>query len=34
MNDATRLLGLEGLAVGEVEDGVDRPVAHVVTADE
>jgi transposase len=37
VNDTTRLLGLDGLAVvgvaGDTE-GVDRPVVHLVTADE
>jgi transposase len=35
MDDATtRLLGLDGLAVTAVDDGVDGPVVHLVTADE
>jgi transposase len=35
MDDATtRLLGLDGLAVTGVEDGLDGPVVHLVTADE
>jgi transposase len=35
VNDTTLLLGLEGLACDRVElDGQDRPVAHLVTADE
>jgi transposase len=34
INDTTRLLGLEGLAVTGVDDGVDGPVVHLVTADE
>ena len=34
-SDASRLFGLEGLAVAcVVADGVDGPVVHVVTADE
>src|SRR5258708_4507120 len=34
VNDTTRLLGLDGLAVVAVKDGVDGPVVHLVTADE
>ncbi len=34
VNDTTRLLGLDGLAVVGVEDGPVGPVVHVVTADE
>jgi transposase len=34
VNDTTRLLGLDGLAVVSVEDGPVGPVVHVVTADE
>jgi hypothetical protein len=34
VNDTTRLLGLDGLAVVGVEDGPAGPVVHVVTADE
>jgi hypothetical protein len=34
VNDTTRLLGLSGLAVVGVEDGMDGPVVHLVTADE
>ncbi|MER7273479.1 hypothetical protein ABT369_03380 [Dactylosporangium sp. NPDC000244] len=35
VNDATQLLGLEGLAVVAVEhDGAGGPVVHLVTADE
>jgi transposase len=34
VEDTTRLLGLAGLAVVGVEDGLDGPVVHVVTADE
>src|SRR6266545_1680010 len=34
VNDTTRLLGLDGLAVIGVEDGPVGPVVHVVTADE
>jgi transposase len=33
-NDTTRLLGLDGLAVVAVNDGMDGPVVHLVTADE
>jgi transposase len=33
-NDTTRLLGLDGLAVVGVADDTDRPVVHLVTADE
>lgn len=31
VNDTTRLLGLDGLAVVAVEDGDDGPVVHLVT---
>lgn len=34
VDDTTRLLGLEGLAVTRVEDGISGPVVHVATADE
>jgi transposase len=34
VDDTSRLLGLAGLAVVGVEDGLDGPVVHVVTADE
>ena len=34
VNDTTRLLGLAGLAVTGVADGMDGPVVHLVTADE
>jgi transposase len=34
VEDTTRLLGLDGLAVVRVDDGVDGPVVHLVTADE
>jgi transposase len=34
VNDTTRLLGLDGLAVVRVADGMDGPVVHLVTADE
>jgi transposase len=34
VNDTTRLLGLDGLAVVEVEDGPMGPVVQVVTVDE
>lgn len=34
VDDTTRLLGLEGLAVVGVEDGADGPVVRLVTADE
>lgn len=33
-NDATRLLGLDGLAAVGVADSTDGPVVHLVTADE
>jgi transposase len=34
VEDTTRLLGLAGLAVLRVDDGVDGPVVRLVTADE
>ena len=34
VNDTTRLLGLDGLAVVGVADGPDGPVVDLVTADE
>jgi transposase len=34
VNDTTRLLGLDGLAVVGVADDLDGPVVHLVTADE
>ena len=34
VEDTTRLLGLDGLAVVKVDDGVDGPVVRLVTADE
>ncbi len=34
VNDTTRLLGLEGLAVVKVDEGVHGPVVHLETADE
>jgi transposase len=34
VEDTTRLLGLDGLAVVGVEDGSDGPVVHLATADE
>lgn len=34
VNDTTRLLGLDGLAVTGVDDGPDGPLVHLVTVDE
>jgi hypothetical protein len=34
VDDTTRLLGLDGLAVVGVADDPDGPVVHLVTADE
>jgi transposase len=34
IDDTTRLLGLDGLAVTAVQDGAEGPLVHLATADE